>query len=174
MRLYLTNVSLCQGRQQETISDRQQQNYLRLRRGGREEICDGLQQLHRQNVQHSVQGWEGDLLSLVYCKYLQAVSGLSSVSLSGSSKKKIPSQARVYSGSSCEWIDLNKVSRQSFLSNSLEKHSPVAGFLQRRWLCQRLQVCNKTEIWCEQCSAVQPLYDGYLFRDQETASLRGW
>lgn len=110
MRLYLTNVSLCQGRQQETISDRQQQNYLRLRRGGREEICDGLQQLHRQNVQHSVQGWEGDLLSLVYCKYLQAVSGLSSVSLSGSSKKKIPSQARVYSGSSCEWIDLNKVS----------------------------------------------------------------
>jgi len=43
----------------------------------------------------------------IQCK---AVSGLSSVSLSGSSKKKIPSQARVYSGSSCEWIDLNKVS----------------------------------------------------------------
>ena len=40
---------------------------------------------------------------------LQEVTGLSSISLSGSAKKKIPSEARVYSGSHCQWIDLNKV-----------------------------------------------------------------
>ena len=37
------------------------------------------------------------------------MTGLSSISLSGSAKKKIPSEARVYSGSHCQWIDLNKV-----------------------------------------------------------------
>ena len=40
---------------------------------------------------------------------LQEVTGLSSISLSGSAKKKITSVARVYKGSNCEWIDLNKV-----------------------------------------------------------------
>ena len=40
---------------------------------------------------------------------LQEVAGLSSISLSGSAKKKIPSGSRVYKGSNCEWIDLNKV-----------------------------------------------------------------
>ena len=37
------------------------------------------------------------------------MTGLSSISLSGSAKKKIPSEARVYFGSHCQWIDLNKV-----------------------------------------------------------------
>ena len=37
------------------------------------------------------------------------MTGLSSISLSRSAKKKIPAGARVYSGSNCEWIDLNKV-----------------------------------------------------------------
>ena len=40
---------------------------------------------------------------------LQEVTGLSSISLSRSAKKKIRSGARVYKGSNCEWIDLNKV-----------------------------------------------------------------
>ena len=40
---------------------------------------------------------------------LQEVTGLSSISLSGSAKKNIPPVARVYKGSNCEWIDLNKV-----------------------------------------------------------------
>ena len=40
---------------------------------------------------------------------MQEVTGLSSISLSRSAKKKIPSEARVYSGSHCQWIDLNKV-----------------------------------------------------------------
>merc|ERR1719510_1169297 len=42
----------------------------------------------------------------IQCK---EVTGLSSISLSGSAQKKISSKARVYSGSNCEWIYLNKV-----------------------------------------------------------------
>merc|ERR1719510_258331 len=42
----------------------------------------------------------------IQCK---EVTGLSSISLSGSANKQIPLGARVYSGSNCEWIDLNKV-----------------------------------------------------------------
>ena len=39
---------------------------------------------------------------------MQEVTGLNSISLSRSAKK-IPTGARVYYGSNCEWIDLNKV-----------------------------------------------------------------
>ena len=39
---------------------------------------------------------------------LQEVTGLNSISLSRSTKK-IPTGARVFFGSNCEWIDLNKV-----------------------------------------------------------------
>ena len=98
-----------QGRTPQTIPHRWQPDDLWVCREGREEICDGLQQLHWQNLWYPVQGRK-------YFKYfkfveniLQEVTGLSSISLSGSAKKKISPVARVYKGSNCEWIDLNKV-----------------------------------------------------------------
>ena len=105
----LTWPVVLQSRKPQTIPHRRQPNDLRVCRGRREEICDRLQQLHRHNMQYPVQGRK----CFKYLHFIeniwQAVTGLSSISLARSAKKTIPAGARAYSGSHCEWIDMNSV-----------------------------------------------------------------
>ena len=74
------------------------------------------------------------------------MTGLSSVSLSKSAKKKIPPGARVYSGSNCEWIDLNKV-----LSDGIGCANGHKFVVKPKSGPERLQLMGYNE-WSEFCS----------------------